>query len=108
MKKTTSARKTIHNVEKIVKGVLYFCEHMTERKPDNPTESLGQKFSLREMVNGALNNLVRQSIDNHLITEEKGMTLTFLGDYIIGKNALGNELKFPDVHGNEEFNNASL
>ena len=62
----------------------------------NPTESLVWKFSLREMVNGALNNLVHQSIDNHVIIEEKGMTLICFRGYIVGKNDLGNELKSPD------------
>ena len=48
------------------------------------------------MVNGALNNLVHQSIDNHVIIEEKGMTLICFRGYIVGKNDLGNELKSPD------------
>ena len=74
--KTTSVQKSIHNFKEIVKGILWFCKHMQE-KPEYPTEIQEWKVSLREMGNGELNTLVHQSIDNHPITEEKGVILTF-------------------------------
>ena len=57
-------------------------------KTDNPTELWVWKFYLHEMGNVALNTLVNQSIDNHLITEENGMTLTFLGVILLVKMLL--------------------
>ena len=63
MKKTTSVQKTIHNSKKIIKGILCFCEHIPEKKPDEPTEILVWKVSIREMGNESLNTFSCQSID---------------------------------------------
>ena len=60
--------------------MAYFCfANIYQEKPDDPTKLLGWKVSICEILNGALDTLFHHSTDNHLITEEKGMTLTFLG-----------------------------
>ena len=43
-----------------------------------------------------------------MIKEEKGMTLIFSRDDIVGKNSLGNAVKLPGGYCKEEFNNINL
>ena len=85
----------------------YFVSaNIFHKKTDDPTELLGWKVSLCKMGNDALNSLVSQSIDKHLINKGKVMMLTFFRDSIVGKNSLGNELKISDGWCKEDFNNA--
>ena len=81
--------KNYSQFKKIVKGVLCFCEHIPEKNPDDPTKILVQKVSLLEMRNEVLNTVVHQSIDKHLIKEEKGMKLNFKGILLSVKIILG-------------------
>ena len=79
---------------------------MPLKKLNDPTELLGWKVSIREMGNEEFNTLVHQSIDKHLINEEKGITLNCFRDSIVGRNYLGNEPKFPCCYSKEYSNNA--
>ena len=87
-KKITSVQK-LFTISRKLSQDFFFYANICQKKPDVPTEHLGWKVYFRKMRNGALNTLVHQSIDNHLIKKENGMTLTFLGILLSVKMLLG-------------------
>ena len=40
------SEKNVQNFKNIVKGILWFCDKMPNKKPEDPTEVLAQKVSL--------------------------------------------------------------
>ena len=77
MRKNYFRSKNYSQFEENCQRSTFFIQTYSRKNPDDKTELFEWKVSPCEMGNGALNTLVHQLIDNHLINEEKGMTLTF-------------------------------
>ena len=83
MKKTKSSENNVQNLKNIVKGILWFCNNMPNKKPEDPTDILALKMSFPLMVNKSINQMLTRSIENILIKNEKEFTMTFVKDLIV-------------------------
>ena len=66
-----------------MKGVLFFCNKMPNKKPEDPTEILAWKVSLTLMANKAIDKLLMKSIEKGMINDEKELTMTLVRDIIV-------------------------
>ena len=82
-----------------------FCDKIPDKKPEDPTDILAWKNSLKLIANEAINKLLSASMDKGLINNEKELTMTFLNDKIAGKNMFGDTLLLPDGYRKEDFTN---
>ena len=71
-----------------MRGILLFCDIMSDNKPDDPTEILAWKNSLELMDNQKTNKLLSKSMEKGLIKNEKELSMTFVSDKIAGKICL--------------------
>ena len=76
--------KNVQNLKNTVKGILWFCNKMPNKKPEDPTEVLTWKVSLPLMANKAMNQLITTSIDKGMIKNEEEHTINFVRDIIVG------------------------
>ena len=60
------------------------------------------------MLNKAINQLLKKSIEKCLINNKKEFTMTFVRDKIVGKNMFGDALSLPNGYGKEDFINTLI
>ena len=85
-----------------------FCDKMPEKKPEDPTEILAWKKSLKHMANEAINKLFLASMEKSLINNEKELTKNFVRDKIVRNNMFGDTLLLPHGYVKEEFINTLI
>ena len=64
-----------------MKGVLWFCDKMPNKKLENLNNILAWKVSLPLMANESINKLLTISIYKVLINNEKDITMTFVREF---------------------------
>ena len=62
-----------------------FSDKIPDKKPEDPTEILAWKNSLKLIANEAINKLLSASMDKGLINNEKELTITFFQQFYHSK-----------------------
>ena len=95
-KKSNLVKENVQNLNNTVKGILLFCDNITDKKPEDPTDILAWKVSLSLMSNKTIDQFLTRSIEKGLINNDKELTMNFVRYIIIGKNTFSGALSFPD------------
>ena len=63
-------KKYIYNFKNFVKGILWFCDKIHDKKTEDQTDILGWKISPPKASNNLVTKLIQISIDKNIIKEE--------------------------------------
>ena len=78
-----------------MKRILWFCDKMLDKKPEDTTNILAWKVSPPIMANNEGIILIHISIENNLIKKENNLTMNFVRIHIFSKTAFGDVLSLP-------------
>ena len=76
-----SSVKNVQNLKNTVKGILLFCNKISNKKLEDSTFFLARKLSPSLMANKAINKFLTASIEKGVINIERELTMTFVKGY---------------------------
>ena len=85
-KKGDQVKINVQNLKNTVKGILWFCNKMPNKKPEDPTKILARKVSLPLIANKETDQLLTRSIEKVMIKNERELTMNCFGNIIFEKN----------------------